>query len=270
MTTLNTYCSNDPGESVNLVTTHFNPGDHHLLRDTYRKWKPTLGGLSKHLKTYEIVFDGRYDIEEAIKIQGTVRNLMWQKEALLNKALQDTPDSTEFFVWLDHDVVFQDPDWLSKAIEILRSGEVDAVHCLNYATMLNRDLSVLNPKHWTPGFAWCSTTKYMKEQNGFSHYAIVGGGDSLWLHEKTERLYQPMLTFKETRAPRWTSLNSRIFHLYHGTLKNRMYWGRQKILEKHNYQKEDVRLNKDGILEWATNKTGMHNEIKQFFQQRGG
>ena len=107
MTTLNTYCSNDPGVSVNLVTIHFNPGDHHLLRDTYRKWKPTLGGLSKHLKTYEIVFDGRYDIEEAIKIQGTVRNLMWQKEALLNKALQDTPDSTEFFVWLDHDVVLQ-------------------------------------------------------------------------------------------------------------------------------------------------------------------
>ena len=184
--------------------------------------------------------------------------------------MKETPDTTEFFAWLDHDVVFKDPDWLGKAIEILRSGEVDAVHCLSHATLLAENGSVLDPAHWTPGYAWCSTTEYMKKRGGFSPYAIVGGGDSMWLQEKTTKLYQPMMDFKKMQPPRWASLKSGVYHLYHGTVKNRMYWGRQKILQKYDYQKEDVRLNNDGILEWDTSKIGMHKEIRQFFQQRGG
>lgn len=263
--------SNDPKESVNIVTTHFNPGQHPLLKKVYDKWIPTMGELSKYLKAYEIIFnDNDSEINGSVKIQGTDKNLMWQKEALLNKAVQDTPDETEFFVWIDHDVVFKDPDWLSKAIEMLKTEEVDAVHCIDHATLLDEDDNVTKEKHWTPGYAWCSTTSYMKKRNGFSHYAIAGGGDSLWIQQRMDKLYQPMIEFRKTLAPRWKALDSGVYHLYHGTIKARKYWQRQRILARHQYQKDDVRLNEDGILEWASDKFEMHKEIKDFFQQRGG
>jgi len=256
---------------VRIVTTHFNPFKHELLKRSYYKWISTLGPLQSRLKCYEIAFDDYYDIDESIKIKGTKNNLMWQKESLLNKALLETPDNIEFFVWLDHDVIFQDPDWLNKAINVLKSFEdIDAVQCLDHVALLDHNNTVINPMHWTPGYAWCSTTAYLKKQGGFSPYAIVGGGDALWLHIKLDELYQPMIDFKKIKKPKWSYLAIKAYHLYHGSLKNRMYGSRQKILEKHDYQKEDVKINEDGILEWNTDKSNMHKDIAEFFKLREG
>jgi len=261
---------NDPKVSVRIVTTHFNPGGHSLLKETYENWLPSMGELARYIRTYEIGFDGVWDIDDAIKIPGSDKHLMWQKEALLNKGLRETPDETEYFAWVDHDVIFKDPDWLAKAIDILQTKEVDAVHCLDHATMLDPDGYIMKDRHWTPGYAWCSTTAYMKKRNGFSHYAIAGGGDALFVQDYMTRVYQPMINFESMPKPRWTHLDSGVYHLYHGSLRNRNYYGRQKILSRHDYQPNDITLNQDGILEWATDKTEMHEELKSFFAQRGG
>ena len=255
--------------SITAVTTHFNPFNSRPSKDVYYKWLPLLGELRDHLKVYELVFDDAdSEIENSEVIRGTKKkNLMWQKEALLNQGLKEA--ETEYFCWLDHDVVFKDEDWLDKAIDVLNQKDVDAVHCLDHSVLLGENYEVISDRHWTPGYAWISTTAYLKKRNGFFPYAIVGGGDSIWIdqdHIVVEAFKNR--NFELSEPPRWKNLDSGVFHLWHGDYKERQYLSRHKILSKHNFQKEDVRINEDGILEWSSDKPDMHKAIEKFFTKR--
>lgn len=44
-----------------------------------------------------------------------VGDVMWQKERLLNCALETVPASVSKIAWLDSDVIFEDDDWHHKA-----------------------------------------------------------------------------------------------------------------------------------------------------------
>jgi hypothetical protein len=59
-----------------------------------------------------------------------------------------------------------------------------------------------------------------------------------------------------------------ISHLWHGSLKNRKYMDRHDIILKYDYNPaEDVRI-ENNVMEWNSPKTGMHDDIKQYFYDR--
>lgn len=254
--------------SITFATTHFNPCNYSPLADVYYQWLPTLGELAQHLKAYELVFDDdTQELEKSIVVRGTrEKNLMWQKEALLNLALKDT--DTEYFCWIDHDVIFHDKDWLSKATTALK--EYDAVHCLDHSVLLGREGEVVSHRHWTPGYAWLSKTSYLKGRGGFFPYAIVGGGDSVWIRQDEHPAVKTLRRsgYGMPEAPRCGRLKSGITHLWHGDYGARQYLHRHKILREYNFHRNDVRLNRDGILEWATDKPLMHKAVRSFFENR--
>ena len=102
------------------ITSYFNPVGYRRRRENYRVFR---GQLALPLVTAELSFNGRFelqpeDAETLIQIHG--RDLMWQKERLLNVAVQALPAYCTQIAILDCDVVFPRPDWtdaLSRTLE---------------------------------------------------------------------------------------------------------------------------------------------------------
>lgn len=60
-----------------------------------------------------------------------------------------------------------------------------------------------------------------------------------------------------------------ILHLWHGDLANRRYRARNTILARHQFTPAlDLRLNADGVWEWASDKPMLQREILEYFQAR--
>lgn len=63
--------------------------------------------------------------------------------------------------------------------------------------------------------------------------------------------------------------NGTIFHLWHGHIRNRYYIERDEIYKRNNFDPNaDIKLNKDGIYEWSSDKTDLHKEVKNYFAVR--
>ena len=102
------------------VTSYFNPVGYHRRRENYRIFRRQL---AVPLATVELSFNGRFELRPAdaeILIQIHGRDVMWQKERLLNVAALALPASCTQVAILDCDVVFTRPDWpqaLSRKLE---------------------------------------------------------------------------------------------------------------------------------------------------------
>jgi hypothetical protein len=100
-----------PRSPLWAITAYFNPARYQNRRKNYRLFHQRL---AVPLAAVELSFDGQFeldpdDAELLIQIDGG--DVMWQKERLLNIALESLPRECEFVVWLDCDIVFQRQDW---------------------------------------------------------------------------------------------------------------------------------------------------------------
>lgn len=58
-------------------------------------------------------------------------------------------------------------------------------------------------------------------------------------------------------------------HLWHGDPVNRQYGSRNAILKRHHFDPAaDLRLNDDGLWEWASEKPQLHQEVSTYFTGR--
>lgn len=63
-------------------------------------------------------------------------------------------------------------------------------------------------------------------------------------------------------------LNIDIFHLWHGSLKNRGYMSRHDAILNNDYDPiSDINL-VDNVYEWSSQKPNMHKEINDYFFRR--
>jgi hypothetical protein len=95
------------------VTSYFNPVGYRRRRQNYRTFREQLAAP---LVTVELSFNGRFELEPQdaeILIQIRGQDVMWQKERLLNTAVEALPASCTQVVILDCDVVFVRPDWMA-------------------------------------------------------------------------------------------------------------------------------------------------------------
>jgi hypothetical protein len=142
---------------------------------------------------------------------------MWQKERLLNHALQALPADCHTVVWLDSDILFERADWPQRAIEELDRSvmvqlfsrvhylprEVDFSRPLGEQSYLQRRSTASglvesgltqNPLvatdeklkahglaiNYSNGHAWAMRREHL-QQAGFYEAMIVGGGDYVFL-----------------------------------------------------------------------------------------
>ncbi len=101
------------------ITAYFNPARYRQRRHNYGEFRRRL---SAPLLTVELGYDGRFelgngDADVLIRVGG--RDVVWQKERLLNIGLRALPSECRYVAWLDCDVVFERSDWTEATCRAL-------------------------------------------------------------------------------------------------------------------------------------------------------
>jgi hypothetical protein len=200
----------DLGSKIWAITCLFNPSGFETRVANYKTFRTHLG---IPLVTVELAFDGRFSLvrdDADILIQLSGGDRMWQKERLLNIALEALPEHCTQVVWIDADVICPDPSWVSAVSEALE--DVTAVQAFttvhHLAPMQDggrpRDRisegrstmsavgpnvsfgavlqSTLDRASLAPcsGHVWAAR-KHLLQKHGLYDGCIVGGGDTAFL-----------------------------------------------------------------------------------------
>jgi len=276
-------------DDCEIITFHYNPVGFQRLRETYYEWFPSITSVEP--KCYEVTFDDDLpEIESSTRIIGTrADNLMWQKEAVMNHALKAT--TAKYFAWVDHDLVFSDPYWLTKAIELLDAGHV-AVQLFSKVIRLGLDRSAITDRSsamaggaGNPGGAWIASTEFLREIGGFETSNLFGGGDQVFhdcfvgrpgghIGQYSPRLAEAITRWvanaASVRGKRTASyVDQTAYHLWHGDIKDRQYSTRYRILKDSDFDPQrDIEIQDNGLLRWSSHKSELHEWVSNFFANR--
>lgn len=225
----------------------------------------------------ELVHEGKTpQIADAFHVYA--KSYMFHKENLCRILEKKIPQQYTKLAFLDADIIFKDNNWYSRVSRLLE--EYDVVHpfeTICYLNLTYRNIiktcktSIITSEKYLecskgqPGFGWCFRRDWYNKI-GFFDNNPIGGGDSFflskimnityWNYEKIECL--KTLTsneyekYKQLETPKFCYLeNSTIFHLYHGSFKNRNYANRNFIFNDNTKSFEElIYTNEDGVYEW--------------------
>jgi hypothetical protein len=123
------------------ITSYFNPAKYGRRFSAYKNFREAL---SIPLLTVEHGNAGELELTEGdadILVQKTGGDTMWQKERLLNLALDTLPESCDAVAWLDCDILFPDDLWIARLESALES--VSLIQLFSQVNYLDPD--------WVPG-----------------------------------------------------------------------------------------------------------------------
>lgn len=143
--------------------------------------------------------------QDYIKVRVNQDQEIWTKECLLNIALQHLPADWKYVAWIDADVLFTRPDWVSEtlhqlqhyhfvqmfsvALDLSPSYEPIAAH-LGFVNSwqhghklpkgeesyyVSNGVGLSNRFH--PGYAWAARREALDSVGGFIDWAILGAAD---------------------------------------------------------------------------------------------
>lgn len=229
------------------------------------------------------------------------QSVLWQKERLLNHALDLLPAECTQVAWLDSDILWPDRSWVERAQDALDRHH-DVVQLFEGVFRLfsgQHQWTELNPQGtplwWEPGtafhlvndrpfentcigFAWAARREWLAHVRLYDR-AILGGGDFILLHALFNREhtwdYDPLdqdiapwrSRLRETN-PRVGYVAGTICHLFHGNLGCRRYANRHTVLTEHNYKPQNDIYLIHNTWEWATHKPALHAAVRCYFRER--
>jgi len=103
-------------ERLWAITSYFNPFGYKSRLANFRTFQSRL---SVPLIAVELSYDNRFELtagDADVLVSLRSRDVIWQKERLLNVALQHVPDRCEAVAWLDCDIIFQNKDWARESL----------------------------------------------------------------------------------------------------------------------------------------------------------
>jgi hypothetical protein len=192
------------------ITSYYNPFHGKARLENYHNFKKNL---NLPLITVEWSLENKFELtsESAdVVIQVSGGGLMWQKERLLNIALDHLPPHCDFVAWLDCDIVFQSHQWSEDAEDLLNKHDViqlfeeviylkankenslhmDLIEHLPCDHIFRSSMSEMYKGHYrldtkstssSPGLAFAAKKEWILSV-GFYDAGIVGGGDCLFFH----------------------------------------------------------------------------------------
>jgi len=202
---------------VCILTSYFNPTGYSSKLRNYRKFiAPIIKGGLHHVVVECSFNNGGYEIPEG---PGVVRvnanDILWQKERLLNIALQHVPSTCTKVVWIDSDILFANPRWAVETSALLDDYHI--VQPYEYAIRLPRNRvnytsggltynsfalvynkypnALINGnfnKHGHTGFVWAGR-KDVFEDLGFYDACLSGVADHLMAHSFCGDWHSPCL-----------------------------------------------------------------------------
>jgi len=275
------------------VTCHFNPCGYLRPRENYLRFRNAFHGCP--LFTVEVSFDGQFHIVADWQIVATEHNLMWQKEQLLNWAIERVPADFDQIAWIDADLVFLNPHWADATSRLLEDFPIVQLFENCHWTTARGTIERSGPsrvrqrrehlrQHGQPGGAWAARRDLLAK-HGLYAGNIIGGGDTLF----ADALFGVNSPYVARNLPRQLVADVRrwgralhrevqgrvgctpgdVVHLYHGTRENRRYVERSAILRETKFDPQrDIRIGSNGLLEWASNKPDLHRRVRDYFLAR--
>lgn len=257
---------------LTVIACHFNPCGYQRPVLNYLRWRDTI---KLPVITVELTF-GRPAIYDAIRIEGDLHHLMWQKEALLNVALRHV--DTDAVAWIDTDVLFTNPHWVARTLRELEDHAFvqlfsDAYwmcedHELKHAARSTGwRLSRPEDPLWCdftmshPGFAWAARTEAIKKCGLYAHM-ITGSGDTAMIRGFTQRrigqrektipskLREHLLKWAVKCEGTVGFVEGACLHMYHGELRHRRYVERWEMLNDFDPETHVV-VESSGALAWT-------------------
>jgi hypothetical protein len=155
------------------ITSYFNPRRYSTKRANYHLFRQHL---ATPLLTVELSFESEFelrsdDADHLVQLRGG--DVLWQKERLLNVALDLLPMDCEAVAWLDADIIFADPDWATAALGALEHRTL----VQPFSDMLNlpRGVSLASAARFTP--QRLAVARWLKD-SGMPADAIVEPGSA--------------------------------------------------------------------------------------------
>jgi hypothetical protein len=225
-------------------------------------------------------------------IKANPKNLMWQKEALLNKAEKMVPKHIKYIGVFDPDIYFQNTNWLEQSLEKLKEFKViqpfsEGIKLDNMGNINIIKGSVgkygfdnINTKYKnnTPGLAWIFRREFF-DKVGLYPWAIIGSGDgviaaglfkikdsipaitAIGSHNMNKSMvvdwFKKAEDFMEDSTIGY--VEGQIWHEWHGDIKNRYYSYRRNVMNYIDITKH-IRYDNNTLLEWTEE---VPNELKE-------
>lgn len=233
------------------------------------------------------------------RVPANDRNILFQKEAMLNRVVSLVPDHYTKIAWFDADVWFENAGWYDYAEALLDNYQV--VQLYDSAKWISQDGSIEIQRDsiakWNAhgrkgavstshtGFAWAARRELWTQFGGLFPHCITGSGDvfSAIAFCGIDPEQHPLLAtdrqnlnadFKRWawKVKEWTGgrvgyVPGIIYHEWHGSRRDRNYVKRHEVCSR--IAKSDVRLNENGLHEWAeTASPEVVAAVKGYFIER--
>jgi hypothetical protein len=195
-----------PSSALGVVVAYFNPCGYRTRLQNFERFADAVVEAGAELAVIEAAFDPavpplprRYGSQV---VPG--RDVMWQKERLLNVGIAALPAHVQQVAWLDGDVLFERPDWVpatlaalerhpivqlfSEAVRLPRGDMSDrgvgdrypgfaATYAARPQVLLEGDFA----RHGHTGFAWAARREVIAA-HGLYDACIAGSGDHMMAH----------------------------------------------------------------------------------------
>jgi GR25 family glycosyltransferase involved in LPS biosynthesis len=282
-----------------VLTTFFNPKNYINLRYNYLKFSEKIKEKAD-LFPIELSFNDDFFIEyeNVIQIKGTEENILWQKERLLNIALENLPKEYTNVAWVDCDVIFENENWVEEVNEKLKDYKV--LHLFENAKRLDENGNIdrisksiienikesnkipTNLNKGITGFGWAIRREDI-EKIKFLDTQIIGGADSLMFfsfvglnntafHKKMNNEWLDFynkwnqISFSNIHSS-INNISGDIIHLYHGKMINRNYNSRYEILSKERFNPIlDLIIDNNNL--WKFKNVNISKNLEKYFESR--
>lgn len=290
-----------------VITSYFNWSNFASKRINYETFKTNLEQVGINLLTVECALFGEPFHLQAGRntLQVRTASIMWQKERLLNIALEALPPNCRFVAWIDCDLLFENTLWhvqavnsledfgvvqlFEKMVRLPRGGMTHATQQRTLSFMGGLRYSLKNKapaRLGHPGFAWAARRDVLEACGGLYDACIVGGADRVmahaWFGDYHASIVKDIALGKI--APhylKWAEqahrvvrgsvalIDGTVLHLWHGESSNRRYFERHNCVANFEFDPtEDLILNRYGCWEWSGEKPELQQWMRSYFDER--
>jgi hypothetical protein len=193
------------------ITAYYNPAGYTNKSVNYRRFREGLRSVGVPLLTVEVAFEDqrfelhRTDADMIVQLRG--RDVLWQKERILNLGLRHLPDECDKVAWLDADILIPNRGWATETAKLLNDyrvvqpfshcvrlppgrstcdpgslvfgdGENRLFYGLAFGVYARGHRSLSNHfQHGHPGYAWAAR-RWLLEKHGLFDGNLLGNGDT--------------------------------------------------------------------------------------------